>query len=49
MTIPFGLADVLHAKTRACYWVETGVLYNLSAKDQMKHKTKSVANLSKLE
>jgi hypothetical protein len=38
VTIPFDLADVLHASARACYWAETGQLYFASAKNQMKQK-----------
>lgn len=36
VTISFDLADVLHASARACFWAETGQLYKISAKDQMK-------------
>ena len=36
VTIPFDLADVLHANARACYWTEAGQLYFASAKNQMK-------------
>jgi hypothetical protein len=36
VTIPFDLADVLHASASSCYWAETGHLYHASAKDRMK-------------
>lgn len=36
VTVPFDLADVLHSSARAGYWAETGQLYLLSSKNQMK-------------
>lgn len=36
VTVPFDLADVLHASARACYWAQSGQLYLLSSKEQMK-------------
>jgi hypothetical protein len=45
VTIPFDLADVLHASAHACYWVETGQRYFASAKDQIKKKPGHVDRL----
>ncbi len=36
VTVPYDLADALHASARACYWAESGQFYFTSAKDQMK-------------
>ncbi len=36
VTVPFDLADVLHASARACYWTEAGQLNFASTKNQMK-------------